>query len=53
MVSNRKPQLTKPVKLLKPELQENNESLGRWHLCKCEKRQKDKKKKIENRYKQM
>lgn len=32
IVSNRKPQLTRPVKLSKPELHENSESLGRWHL---------------------
>lgn len=32
IVSKRNPQFTKPVKLWKPELHENNESLGRWHL---------------------
>lgn len=29
MVKSRKPQLTKPVKLVKPELHEKSESLGR------------------------
>lgn len=32
MVNRRNPQFTKPVKLWKPELHENSESLGRWHL---------------------
>lgn len=32
MLSRRKPQLTNPVKLSKPELHEKRLSLGRWHL---------------------
>lgn len=32
IVNSRKPQLTRPVKSWKPELHENSESLGRWHL---------------------
>lgn len=32
MVNSRKPQLTRPVKSWNPELHENRESLGRWHL---------------------
>lgn len=34
MPSSRKPQLTNPVKLSKPELHEKRLSLGRWHLQK-------------------
>lgn len=32
MPNSRKPQLTNPVKLSKPELHEKRLSLGRWHL---------------------
>lgn len=32
IVNSKKPQLTRPVKLSKPELHENRESRGRWHL---------------------
>lgn len=32
IVNSRKPQFTRPVKSWKPELHENSESLGRWHL---------------------
>lgn len=38
IVSNRKPQLTRPVKFWKSELHENSESLGRWHLERYEKK---------------
>lgn len=31
-LNNRKAQFTNPVKLSKPDVQEKNESLGRWHL---------------------
>lgn len=34
MPSSRNPQLTRPVKLSKPELHENRESRGRWILDK-------------------
>lgn len=32
IVKRRKAQLTKPVKLSNPEVQEKSESLGLWHL---------------------
>lgn len=40
IVNSRKPQLTRPVKSWKPELHENSESLGRWHLQWKEKKKK-------------
>lgn len=37
MPKSKKPQLTNPVKLSNPELQEKRLSLGRWHLRQSEK----------------
>lgn len=34
IVRSKNPQFTNPVKLWNPELHENSESLGRWHLKK-------------------